>query len=131
MLTIPEQPSSLDDGILTASEIAELRLDADWVVLSACNTAAGNGRGAEALSGLARAFLYAGSRALLVSHWEVSDEAAVSLLIGAFEALQESPGLGRAGSLRQSMLRMISEKRNSWWVYPSYWAVYFVVGLPD
>lgn len=131
MLTIPEKTSSLDDGILTASEIAELRLDADWVVLSACNTAAGNGRGAEALSGLARAFLYAGSRALLVSHWEVDDEAAVSLLIGAFEALQESPGLGRAGSLRQSMLRMISEKRNSWRVYPSYWAVYFVVGLPD
>jgi CHAT domain len=55
--------------LLTASEVAQLKLNADWVVLSACNTAAGDKPGAEALSGLARAFFYAGARALLVSHW--------------------------------------------------------------
>ena len=52
-LTLPNEPSELDDGLLTASEVAQLELNADWVVLSACNTAAGEKPGAEALSGLA------------------------------------------------------------------------------
>ena len=73
LLTPPQTASEEDDGLLTASEIAQLKLDADWVILSACNTAAGenNKPGAEALSGLARAFFYAGARTLLVSHWAV------------------------------------------------------------
>jgi tetratricopeptide (TPR) repeat protein len=62
-LTLPRQPSETDDGLLTASEVAQLKLNADWVVLSACNTIAGDKPGAEALSGLARAFFYAGARA--------------------------------------------------------------------
>jgi CHAT domain len=66
-LTIPPQPSDLDDGLLTASEVAQLKLNADWVVLSACNTIAGDKPGAEALSGLALAFFYAGAHALLVA----------------------------------------------------------------
>ncbi|MGY4456062.1 CHAT domain-containing protein [Bradyrhizobium sp. LB13.1] len=64
-LSIPDQPTELDDGLLTASEVAQLKLNADWVVLSACNTIAGDKPGAEALSGLARSFFYAGARALL------------------------------------------------------------------
>ena len=71
-LTLPKEPTIEDDGLLTASEVAQLKLNADWVVLSACNTIAGDRPGAEALSGLARAFFYAGARALLVSHWPVS-----------------------------------------------------------
>jgi CHAT domain-containing protein len=71
VLTLPDLPSDLDDGLVTASEISQLKLNADWVVLSACNTAAGDKPGAEALSGLARSFFYAGARALLVSHWHV------------------------------------------------------------
>src|SRR5262249_25520810 len=55
VLTLPNEPTELDDGLLTASEVAQLKLNADWVVLSACNTAAGNKPGGEALSGLARA----------------------------------------------------------------------------
>ena len=78
-LSIPDQPSELDDGLLTASEVAQLKLNADWVVLSACNTIAGDKPGAEALSGLARSFFYAGARALLVSHWAVDSEAATRL----------------------------------------------------
>jgi CHAT domain-containing protein len=66
-------PTELDDGLLQASEVAQLKLNADWVVLSACNTASSDGVGAEALSGLARAFLYAGARSLVVSHWDVND----------------------------------------------------------
>jgi CHAT domain-containing protein len=73
-LTIPDKPTEFDDGLLQASEIAQLKLNADWVVLSACNTAAEASPGAEALSGLARAFFYAGTRSLIVSHWAVDDE---------------------------------------------------------
>src|SRR5262249_10263497 len=75
-LTLPNGATELDDGLLTASEVAQLRLNADWVVLSACNTAAGGKPGAEALSGLARALFYAGARALLVSHWRIDSKAA-------------------------------------------------------
>ena len=64
ILTPPGEATAEDDGYLSASEVAALKLDADWVILSACNTAAGGAQGAEALSGLARAFFYAGARAL-------------------------------------------------------------------
>src|SRR6202030_3841030 len=73
-----------DHGLLTASEVAALKLNADWVVLSACNTARSDQLGSEALSGLARAFFYAGARALLVSHWPVYSDAAVRLTTTAF-----------------------------------------------
>ena len=64
ILTPPIVASEEDDGLLTASEVAQLKLDADWVVLSACNTAAGGAEGGETLSGLARAFFHAGARAM-------------------------------------------------------------------
>ena len=76
VLTPPETGTEHDDGLLTASEVAQLKLDADWVILSACNTAAGDKPGATGLSGLAKAFFYAGARALLVSHWPVESNAA-------------------------------------------------------
>ena len=71
VLTPPRIASEFDDGYLTASEIATLKLDSDWVILSACNTAAAGSANAESLSGLARAFFSAGARSLLVSHWAV------------------------------------------------------------
>ena len=80
ILTPPDKATEEDDGYLSASEIAALKLDADWVILSACNTAAGAATSAEALSGLARAFIYAQARALLVSHWEVYSDATVKLI---------------------------------------------------
>src|SRR5262249_43805289 len=87
ILTPPAHATERDDGYLSASEIAQLKLDADWVILSACNTAAGNAGGAEALSGLARAFFYAGSRALLVSHWAVASDPTVKLITGAVKKM--------------------------------------------
>ena len=76
VLTPPAAGTEDDDGLLTASEVATLKLNADLVVLSACNTASADGTpGADALSGLAKAFFYAGSRALLVSHWPVASDA--------------------------------------------------------
>jgi CHAT domain-containing protein len=109
VLTPPQSASENDDGFLTASEVSALRLDADWVILSACNTAAGDGsEGAPGLSGLARAFFYAGARTLLASHWPVWDEVAARLTVRAIRLLQEQPGLSRAAALQQAMQPMIA-----------------------
>ncbi len=98
VLTPPKVPLDKDDdGLLTASEVAGLKLDADWVVLSACNTASADTLGAEALSGLARAFFYAGARALLVSHWPVYSDAAVRLTTQAFNEINLSKRYGARG----------------------------------
>ena len=80
-------------ALLRASDVAMLKMNADFVVLSACNTAAGDKPGAEALSGLARAFFYAGARSLIVSNWEVDSESTVALMTGLFDALKSNPHL--------------------------------------
>src|SRR6185312_8172839 len=95
-LAVPNEASVVDDGLLTASEVAQLKLNADWVVLSACNTAAGERPGAEALSGLARAFFYAGARALLVSHWGIDSKAAARLTTSTFDIMKSNQTVGRA-----------------------------------
>ncbi|MDX2155578.1 MAG: CHAT domain-containing tetratricopeptide repeat protein [Hyphomicrobiaceae bacterium] len=123
VLTPPIRPSEADDGLLTASEVAALRLKADWVVLSACNTAAGADVGAEALSGLARAFFFAGARALLVSHWAVNSEATVWLTTETFAALSREPRIGRAEAFRRTMIAMIDAG-----LPPSMWAPFIIVG---
>jgi CHAT domain-containing protein/tetratricopeptide (TPR) repeat protein len=127
-LSIPAQPSALDDGLLTASEVAQLKLNADWVVLSACNTIAGDKPGAEALSGLARAFFYAGARALLVSHWAVASNAATRLTTSTFDILKADPSLGRAEALRHAMLAYMNDKAEPLNAYPAFWAPFEIVG---
>ncbi len=127
LLTPPESPSEGDDGYLTASEIAGLKLDADWVILSACNTAAGGAKGAEALSGLARAFIYAQARALLVSHWEVNSDATVKLITGAIRRLAADKAMGRAEAMRQSMLALIDGGAHEE-THPAFWAPFVLVG---
>jgi len=110
VLTPPSTATESDDGLLTASEIARLKLNADWVVLSACNTAGGGSTASgEALSGLARAFFYAGARALLVSDWAVDSDAAVLLITHAFAELSQNPSIGRAEALRRSMQAVIKD----------------------
>jgi CHAT domain-containing protein len=126
LLTPPEQASETDDGYLSASEIAGLKLDADWVILSACNTAAA-GAGAQALSGLARAFFYAGARSLLVSHWEVASGPTVKLITKAVNELKRDPKIGRAEALRRSMLSMI-DTGNVYEAHPAFWAPFVLVG---
>ncbi|MCH7633940.1 MAG: CHAT domain-containing protein [Proteobacteria bacterium] len=129
VLTPPEEGSERDDGILTASEVAKLKLDAEWVILSACNTAAADGTpGAEGLSGLAKAFFYAGSRALLVSHWPVVSDAAVKLTTGAFAELAKPPGIGRAEAMRRSMLALMADEERPFYAHPMFWAPFIVVG---
>jgi CHAT domain-containing protein/Tfp pilus assembly protein PilF len=127
LLTPPEQASGTNDGYLSASEIAGLKLDADWVILSACNTAAGGAQGAEALSGLARAFFYAGARSLLVSHWEVASDSTVKLITKAITELKSNPKIGRAEALRRSMLSMIDSGKD-YEAHPAFWAPFVLVG---
>ena len=116
-----------DDGLLTASQVTKLELDADWVVLSACNTAAGEKGDAEALAGLARAFFYAKARALLVSHWDVSSSSTVKLTTRAFEELTRDRSIGRAEALRRSMVELIKNGRPEE-AHPTNWAAFVLVG---
>lgn len=132
-LTPPRTPTADDRGLLTASDVSRLKLNADWVVLSACNTAAPDGDGgAEGLSGLAKAFFYAGARSLLVSHWPVESRAAAGLTTAAFKALQEEPSIGRAEALRRSMVAMIegagTGENPSQSAHPMFWAPFILVG---
>jgi CHAT domain-containing protein/tetratricopeptide (TPR) repeat protein len=127
ILTPPDTPSEADDGYLTASEIAALKLGADWVMLSACNTGVGGAPAAEGLSRLARAFILAQARALLVSHWEVNPEATVKLITGAVNRLAADKSVGRAEAMRQSMLDLIDHGKAEE-AHPAIWAPFVVMG---
>lgn len=131
VMTPPDQATEADDGYLSASEAAQLKLNAEFVVLSACNTAASDGRpGGEGLSGLARAFFYAGARSVLVSHWEVSDAATTTLITATFADLDShaigDPGV-RARALQAGQRAVRAERR---WAHPAYWAAFTLVGEP-
>jgi CHAT domain-containing protein len=132
-LTPPSVPTKEDDGLLRASDVSQLKLNADWVLLSACTTAAADGTpGAEGLSGLAKAFFYAGARSLLVSHWPVDSAATVKLTTSAFRILEKAPAIGRAEAFRRAMLAMVDGADKSdnptYQAHPLYWAPFVVVG---
>ncbi len=127
ILTPPATATEDDDGYLSAGEIAALKLDADWVILSACNTAGGSEGSAEALSGLARAFFYAQARALLVSHWEVNSDATVRLITSAVGTIGRDKTVGRAEARRRAMMAMIDNGTPDE-AHPSNWAPFVVVG---
>jgi CHAT domain-containing protein len=123
------------DGLLTLDEILALRLNADWIVLSACNTASGQGVGSEAVSGLGRAFFYAGARALLVSNWPVETTSARALTTDLFRR-QEGSALSRAEALRQTLVWLldrgerVDERGRTLFSYahPIFWAPFTLVG---
>ncbi|MBL8882372.1 MAG: CHAT domain-containing protein [Hyphomicrobium sp.] len=129
-MAVPQSPSGEDDGLLSTSEIAELKLNADWVVLSACDTAAGEAGDADALSGLARAFFYAGARSLIVTQWSASDSDAKEIMTKTFAAIAADPTIKRSESLRRAMLARIDGAKpgdKQWDSYPSYWAPFELV----
>lgn len=135
-LSAPAVSDSDGDGLLTMEEILSLKLDADWVVLSACNTAAGAGAGAEAASGLGRAFFYAGTRALLVTNWSVHSQSARELVTDLFKRQADDPKLTRGEALRQAMMALADGpgylgadgKTEFAYAHPLFWAPYSIIG---
>jgi CHAT domain-containing protein len=125
-LSPPATPTNGEDGLLDASEVASLTLDADWVVLSACNTAGPDGTlGGESLSGLARAFFYAGARAMLVSHWAVASGPTVDLTTAMFAAQAKDPTIGKAEALRRAQATVRGKPQTA---HPFFWAPFVLVG---
>lgn len=130
VLTPPDVITSPgEDGLLTSSEVARLHLDADWVILSACSTAAGGDVGAEGLSGLVRSFMYAGTRAFVVSHWPVLTDVAVRITTQTFVILASDPTIGRAEAVRRATIELIRDQGNNTNAFPSVWAPLFLVGI--
>lgn len=127
VLTPPgsESRASDDDGLLTASEIAGLDLHAQWVILSACNTGAGAENGAGGYSGLARGFMQAGARSLLVSLWPVRDDVAARLTVETVRG--QVRGLGPAEALRRAALRLIADRTVPGAADPATWAPFSLV----
>jgi CHAT domain-containing protein/tetratricopeptide (TPR) repeat protein len=128
VLTPPQEAGEEDDGLLTASEISQLKLNADWVVLSGCNTAGDEKAGAETLSGLAGAFFYAGARSLLISHWGVDSYTASILTAGTLKELASAPGNGAAMALQKSKIALMDDEKRPWNAHPSFWAAFAMVG---
>jgi CHAT domain-containing protein len=128
-LTNPNVTGESEDGMLTMEEILSLKLNADWVVLSACNTAAGDGQSSESVSGLGRAFFYAGAKALLVTNWSVETESARMLTTQTFKNMAAQPSLTRAKALQQSAQQLMGIKNKDFsYAHPMFWAPYAIIG---
>jgi CHAT domain-containing protein len=135
-LSAPDVAGVPGDGLLTMEEILALKLDADWVVLSACNTDTGAGAGAEAASGLGRAFFYAGTRAILVTNWPVHSASARELVSDMFARQSADPKLTRGEALRQAMMALLDGPRFTNangktlfpYDHPLFWAPHTIIG---
>ncbi|HTS42579.1 MAG TPA: CHAT domain-containing protein [Xanthobacteraceae bacterium] len=135
-LSAPDVAGVPGDGLLTMDEILALKLDADWVVLSACNTAAGAGAGAEAASGLGRAFFYAGTRAILVTNWSVHSQSARELVSDLFARQAADGKITRSEALRAAMMALLDSpgytddkgKTLFSYAHPLFWAPYTIIG---
>ncbi len=130
VFTPPTLASNRDDGLLTASEIAHLKLGADLVILSAISTATANGTpDEEGANGLARAFLHAGARAVLATHWAVPSDATLKLVTRTLR--ERNRGIGNAEALRRAMLPLMNGEDRLAFTHPSYWAPFMVIGGDD
>lgn len=115
-----------NDGLLRASEIVGLRLDADFIILAACNTAAPDGSsGSEALSGLVKAFFFAGARSILVSNWP-AEASATAILSSRLVENMVVRDETRAVAL-QSAMRHLRENEAEHFSHPALWAPFMVV----
>jgi CHAT domain-containing protein len=128
----PHGAADASGALLTASEVTGMDLDADAVILSACNSGGPGGATAgESLSGLARSFFYAGARSLLVTHWSVNDQAAAYLIADTLRRYRQTPSLGMAGALRQAQLGILDSAGKDLPAaisHPFYWAPFALIG---
>ena len=116
--------SPSEDGVLAAYEIWDLKLQADLVVLSACETGLGKEIRGEGLMSLTRAFMYAGTPSVVVSLWNVNDETAADLMIRFYRNLK-TPGIRKSEALRLAQLETIQDNG-----FPFFWAPFVLIGKP-
>jgi CHAT domain-containing protein/predicted negative regulator of RcsB-dependent stress response len=130
VLSLPKSATSLDQALLPASEIAQMTLNADWILLSACNTATIDASPeAEMLSALAKAFFYAGAHTVLASHWYISSTATTQLTTSIFENYVAAPQAGLAHALQRAEVKMIAEPDGALrYSHPVYWAPFSLIG---
>ena len=124
LLLAQEDSTSKEDGILHLGEIYNLNLNADLVVLSACETGLGQVAKGEGIIGLTRGFLYAGAANLLVSLWQVSDVTTADLMVDFYDKMLA--GSSKPEALREAKLQMI--RRHAEYAKPYYWAPFILVG---
>jgi len=125
LLSLPAGATKGDDALLTASEVVGLHLNADWILLSACNTAGPEGLTGEALSGLTRAFFYAGARSVMATHWPVETNATVRLTTSTFENFAKGPTLGKASALQGAQIALMDDPKTA---HPIFWAPFVLIG---
>jgi CHAT domain-containing protein len=118
--------------LLTASDVVGVNLDANVVILSACNSGGpGNSTSGESLSGLARAFFFAGARAMLVTHWSINDQTSAFLVADTLRRLAGNEDGGLAGALRAAQLGLLDQAGKGLPValaHPFFWAPFALIG---
>jgi len=129
----PRGATTADGAMLLADDALGLDLDADAVILSACNSIGRGGKLAgESLSALARAFFYAGSRSLLATHWSLNDAAAEQLVAGLLQDYRNNAGDGLAQSLRAAQLALVASAGRDGMpanlAHPFFWAPMALIG---
>jgi len=131
LLTMPEKEPPIgetdNDGVLQAWEIySQLKLRAELVVLSACETGRGRLVRGEGIIGLTRALQYAGARSVVATQWKVDDRSAAMLMVAFHRNLRL--GMAKDEALRRAMALVRISKRKA---HPYYWAAFFLTGDPD
>jgi CHAT domain-containing protein len=126
-LSMVDENGVEQNGYLRAQDLFNLKLNADLVVLSACETALGRQLRGEGLIGLTQGFMRAGVPRVVVSLWSVDDAATAELMTRFYRKLSaknQSP----AASLRQAQLEMLQQKNEPRWHSPYYWAPFILIG---
>lgn len=127
-LAMAYEGSGAGDSLLTANDVLNLKLNADWVVLSACNTGTITGASWESMSALQRAFFFAGSRSILLTQWAVETESAKRLTVATFGGFAGNPTMSKAQALVQAQRRMMTGGEGELFRHPYFWAGYALAG---
>ncbi|WP_205194889.1 CHAT domain-containing protein [Burkholderia sp. Ax-1719] len=127
-LALAYEGNGLPDSILTADDIVTLRLNADWVVLSACNTGLVSGNAGDAISELSRAFFAAGARSILVTQWAVESQSATEITTGVFRGYADDASLSKSDALARTERDMASGKDGELYRHPYFWGAYVLTG---